>query len=81
MLANLTSNWGFMRIIRLVVGGYALYQAILSYDILMGILGLVILVMALLNMGCGAQGCGIPAQSPTSKKTNDVEYEEIHSKE
>ena len=72
MLANLTSNWGFMRIIRLVVGGYALYQAILSYDIL---------VMALLNMGCGAQGCGIPAQSPTSKKTNDVEYEEIHSKE
>lgn len=81
MLANLTRNWGFMRIIRLGVGGYALYQAILSSDILMGTLGLIILAMALLNVGCGAQGCGIPAQSTTSKNTNEVEYEEIHSKE
>ncbi len=47
----------------------------------MGTLGLIILAMALLNVGCGAQGCGIPAQSTTSKNTNEVEYEEIHSKE
>lgn len=80
MLANLTQNWGFMRIIRLVIGGYALIEAIRSSDILIGMMGTILVGMALLNAGCGSQGCGIPASRNNHTKTEEVEYEEIHSK-
>jgi len=80
MLANLTQNWGFMRIIRLLMGGYALFEAIRASDVLIGIMGAILVGMALLNAGCGSQGCGIPAPRHNNTKTEDVEYEEIHSK-
>jgi hypothetical protein len=47
---------------------------------LMALLGLVLVGMALLNAGCGAQGCGIPMNKSTSKETEEVTYEEVHSK-
>lgn len=80
MLANLTQNWGFMRIIRLLVGGYALVEAYRASDILIGMMGAVLVGMALLNAGCGSQGCGIPASRNNYTKPEEVEYEEIHSK-
>ncbi len=81
MLANLTQNWGFMRIIRLLVGGYALVEAIRVPDVLFGIMGTVLVGMALFNMGCGSQGCGIPTnQSKSTHSSDEIEYEEIHSK-
>lgn len=82
MLTYLTQNWGFMRIIRLLVGGYALIEAYRSSDVLIGMMGTVLLGMALLNAGCGSQGCGIPAaRNNHTQNTNpeEVEYEEIHS--
>ena len=80
MLANLTQNWGFMRIIRLLVGGYALVEAYRASDILIGMMGAVLVGMALLNAGCGSQGCSIPAPRNNYTKPEEVEYEEIHSK-
>jgi hypothetical protein len=81
MLANLTQNWGFMRIIRLVIGGYALVEAIRSSDVLIGIMGTVLVGMALFNMGCGPQGCGVPTnKSKSTHSSDEIEYEEIHSK-
>jgi hypothetical protein len=80
MLAKLTQNWGFMRIIRLLVGGYALVEAFRASDILIGMMGAVLVGMALLNAGCGSQGCGIPAPRNNYTKPEEVEYEEIHSK-
>jgi hypothetical protein len=80
MLANLTQNWGFMRIIRLLVGGYALVEAYRASDILIGMMGAVLVGMALLNAGCGSQGCGIPAPRNNYTEPEEVEYEEIHSK-
>jgi hypothetical protein len=80
MLANLTQNWGFMRIIRLLVGGYALVEAIRASDVLIGIMGTVLVGMALFNMGCGPQGCGVPTSRNKNTSSDEVEYEEIHSK-
>ena len=83
MLANITQNWGFMRVIRLFFGGYAIFEALKSHDLMVGILGLIIASMALINVGCGAQGCGIPISKNTKKEDlthEDVEYEEVHSK-
>ncbi len=80
MLTNLTQNWGLMRIIRLLIGGYALIEAYRGNDALMAMLGFVLVGMAVLNAGCGAQGCGVPMNKSTSKETDDVSYEEVHSK-
>ena len=80
MLTNLTQNWGLMRIIRLLIGGYALIEAYRGNDALMAMLGFVLVGMAVLNAGCGAQGCGVPINKSTSKETDDVSYEEVHSK-
>lgn len=80
MLKNVVQNWGLMRIIRLVIGGYALFESIKGYDTLMGLLGFVLVGMAILNVGCGAQGCGVPVNKSTSNESDEVSYEEIHSK-
>ncbi len=80
MLANLTQNWGFMRIIRLIIGGYALFEAVRSSDIFIGIMGAVILGMALFNIGCGPQGCGVSTNRSKSTHSEEIEYEEVHSK-
>ena len=80
MLASLTQNWGFMRIIRLVIGGYALVEAIRASDVLIGIMGTVLISMALFNIGCGAQGCGVPTSRNKDTSSDEVEYEEVLSK-
>ena len=69
-----------MRIIRLVIGGYALLEAYRGNDTLMAMLGLVLVGMALLNAGCSAQGCGVPMNKSTGKETEDISYEEVHAK-
>jgi hypothetical protein len=69
-----------MRIIRLVIGGYALIEANKGQDTLMGLLGFVLVGMAMLNAGCGAQGCGIPIQKSNQKEPEELSYEEVHSK-
>ncbi len=80
MLKNLLQNWNFMRIIRLVIGGYALIEAYKGQDTLMGLLGFVLVGMAMMNAGCGAQGCGIPIQKSNQKEPEELSYEEVHSK-
>ncbi|MEN9385890.1 MAG: hypothetical protein RLZZ185_631 [Bacteroidota bacterium] len=80
ILTNLTQSWGLMRIIRLLFGGYALIEAYRGNDALMAVLGFVLVSMAILNAGCGAQGCGVPMNKSTSKETDEVSYEEVHSK-
>ena len=82
MLANITQNWGFMRVIRLALGVYAMIEAVKAHELLMGMLGLLIAGMALFNMGCGTQGCGVPIVKNTKTKDqnqDEVEYEEVHS--
>ena len=78
MLANIIQNWGFMRVIRLALGVYAMIEAVKAHELFMGMLGLLIAGMALFNMGCG-----VPMVKNTKTKDqnqDDVEYEEVHSK-
>lgn len=80
MFKALTQNWNLMRIIRLVVGGYALIEAYRGSDTLMAVLGFVLVGMALLNAGCGAQGCSVPHTSQKQENSDKIEYEEVLSK-
>lgn len=78
-MESIFKNWGTMRIIRLAVGLYAFYEVIKHPDFLLGAMAFIVTAMAVFNVGCGAQGCGIPTRRPTSKteEKEDIEYEEI----
>lgn len=79
---NSLKSWGFMRLIRLIFGAFAIVQAIMTLDIVLGILGLVVGGMAFLNLGC----CGTNRCETKYKKDNNtkeityVEYEEVVAK-
>jgi hypothetical protein len=80
MFKSLTQNWNFMRFFRLIIGLIALVEAFRSYDILVGIFGSIIVGMAILNAGCGAQGCATPVDHSKKTDLDEVEYEEVHTK-
>lgn len=79
---NSLKSWGFMRVLRFVFGAFAIVQAFMTLDIVLGILGLVVGGMAFLNLGC----CGTNGCETNYKKDNhnngitDVEYEEVVAK-
>ena len=74
----LTSNWHFMRWLRLVLGGYIAYQAILNHDPLAGMIAVFFLFQALTNTGCCGSGtCAVPLSEQKNKDTTEVEFEEI----
>jgi len=72
-------NWGIMRVIRLAIGLYAFYEVIKKPDFLLGAMALILIAMAVFNVGCGTQGCGIPTTRQTSKteEKEDIDYEEV----
>ena len=72
----------FMRALRLIFGAFAIVQAIITMDIILGLLGVVVGGMALFNVGCcGANGCDTNFDTDNSKnKITDVDYEEVVSK-
>ncbi|WP_338875381.1 hypothetical protein WBJ53_07140 [Spirosoma sp. SC4-14] len=83
-METLVKNWDVMRIVRLLAGSAIIWSAFADKQPLLGLLGGMLLLQAILNVGCGAAGCGIPR--PTNRTTNtnaeksvdDVQYEEIH---
>jgi hypothetical protein len=79
---NLLNSWGFMRVLRFVFGAFAIVQAIITLDVVLGILGLVVGGMAFFNVGCcGANGCDTNyKKSNNSKQILDVDYEEVVAK-
>lgn len=68
----------FMRALRLIFGAFAIVQAIITMDIILGLLGVVVGGMALFNVGCcGSNGCSVDEQSKNKNEITDVEYEEV----
>lgn len=57
---HLLTNWHVMRWIRLILGIALLAYAIVSHDMLSGILASFLLFQAILNAGCcGVNGCDV----------------------
>lgn len=78
-MKQLFSNWTFMRILRLILAIVILIQALYTGDTTTVAIGLMLLAMAFMNIGCcGAGGCQIPIRK--TKKINvqkEVSYEEV----
>lgn len=81
-MREIVVNWDFMRILRLVLGSWVIYSSIIDAQPMLGILGGVFVLQALLNIGCcGSSGCKIPNNPNNQPKNttgiNDIYYEEI----
>lgn len=79
---NTLKSWGFMRVLRFVFGAFAIVQAFMTLDIVLGILGLVVGGMAFFNVGCcGTNGCETNYRKESHNNSiTDVEYEEVVAK-
>jgi hypothetical protein len=76
IMKKLLSGWNVMRVIRLLIGVYAFWQAIITKEPMLGLAGLFIAAMALANMGCcGINGCQIISSKPVLKEK--ISYEEV----
>ena len=70
-------TWDLMRVLRLALGIFIIVQGISAKEWLFVALGGLFSLMPLLNIGCcGVSGCNTPV-SKSSKKIEDITYEEI----
>ena len=75
---NKLKAFGYWRLFRIIFGAIALFQALIMRDIILGIGGIVVAGMAILNMGCcGVNGCNTSFNSKNNKKIDHIEYEEV----
>lgn len=78
-MKQLFSNWTFMRILRLILAITILIQALYARDTTTAAIGLMLLAMAFMNIGCcGAGGCPTPIRkTKNSNAQKEVSYEEV----
>lgn len=70
-------GWTLIRLMRLILGGVVLFQAIQAAEWIFIISGGFLFLMPLLNIGCcGASGCRITTTEYTGDVKN-VTYEEV----
>jgi hypothetical protein len=72
------TGWHFMRWFRLAIGIYAVGQAILMHDSMIGFLGAFFLFQAVTNTGCcGTQACAAPNAKRKTEAEETIQFEEI----
>lgn len=81
MKQTITTNWNFVRFLRLGMGLAIMVQAILARDVVFAIAGLVFTGMAVFNVGCcGAGGCStntVAGNENNADIPKQVVYEEV----
>lgn len=71
-------NWSFMRFLRLGVGLWMAYTAILDRQPVIGLMAVMFLIQALFNMGCVGGACNLPTTKETiTSKPENVNFEEV----
>jgi len=76
MKMRMFSNWNIMRIVRLLLGGVILTQAIANHDLWVGIMAALFMLMPIFNIGCCTSACNIK-QPNRPNKSDDIVFEEI----
>jgi hypothetical protein len=79
-MTALLENWNFMRFLRLGMGFWLFYSAFVDHQPLLGLLGGVFALQAIMNVGCcGSNGCAIPnaRQSRSQISKEPIHYEEV----
>lgn len=74
------SNWDWMRWLRLGLAVYILIEAFQTYDVMFGVLALVLLLQAIFNVGCCGSTCATGKTGSEKDQDNEVVFEEITAK-
>ena len=74
---RIIKNWNALRLLRLALSLMVLYQALLGYDVFLGIIGVFVLGQTVLNIGCcNSSGCSIHSMHRKSvSDTEDINFE------
>ncbi len=73
-------NWNIMRFLRLAIGAWALEDAFQNSIPLLGFLGALLVIMAVMNIGCcGINRCDarLTGREKNDQKRSESDYEEI----
>lgn len=74
---SIFSGWNIMRLLRLVAGIIATIQAFQQSIWPLGITGIFVMLLAIVNLGCcGNAVCGTKYKN-TNNKTEEIVYEEL----
>lgn len=82
MKTLLLKNWNLMRILRMAIGVWAIIAAFQTKEVVLGLMGGLLLITAVMNIGC----CGVRECAPQgpdknlSQKPGEINYEEITQK-
>ena len=68
-----------MRVLRLAIGLWAIIEAYKEQTFVLGIMGGLLIVMAILNIGCCSVNgsCNAPINTKRNQKSGEIKYEEI----
>lgn len=72
-------NWSFMRLLRLVLGGIVMVQGIMVHEVPYAVIGGLLMLMAIANIGCNGGACATPMRSVREPASKSIEFEEIKS--
>lgn len=73
-------GWSFMRVLRLVLSAFIIVEAVRNYDVLFGVIGSVLLLQAVFNVGCCSNGACYTGIIDDEAENKEVVFEEIKKK-
>lgn len=73
-------GWNFMRILRFVLSVIVIIEAVKNYDVLFGVIGLVLLLQSVFNVGCCSNGACYTGNVNSEEENKEVVFEEIKKK-
>lgn len=77
-IKTITSNWPFMRVLRVVLSLAILVQSWYAQDGTTAVIGIMLLAMGLFNIGCcGTSGCYTPLKNKQPVSSKEAIYEEV----
>jgi hypothetical protein len=78
MKEKILQPWDWLRVVRLIIGVSVVFQSVLMQSWLLVAAGVMLTAMAVLNIGCGLNGCSVPpARRDTVTETKDIHFEEV----
>lgn len=79
-MAKVLYGWHFARIIRVLLGGLIVWRAVVSADWAIAIIGILLVVHAVANIGCCIPDANARNNNNTTMPNNldgDIEFEEV----
>ena len=73
------AGWNWIRIVRLVFGGAGLVQGISTHNNVLTVIGALLLIQGIFNVGCCGTSCaqGTLNNQSAQKPMEDVQFEEV----